>query len=147
MILYICILNLLIFAFLHRLSLEGGQAAPQGGASRCHRGTGAGPGHRCRARAHRRRWEGLLGGWGEREGRLHQWRRRTARGREKRRISMHNNGGGLTREDDLAGVKDRFADCRRTIGRIDESKAPRQSSRLDGRSGTLGFCRRRTDRK
>jgi hypothetical protein len=31
MILYICILNLLIFAFLHRLSLEGGQAAPQGG--------------------------------------------------------------------------------------------------------------------
>jgi hypothetical protein len=42
------------------------------------------------------------GGKGEEEG--------AARGRLKRRISIHNNSGGLTGEDDLARAEDKFGD-------------------------------------
>jgi hypothetical protein len=37
-------------------------------------------------------------------------RGRGCAGREKRRISMHNNGGGLIGEEDLTGAEDKFAD-------------------------------------
>jgi hypothetical protein len=48
-----------------------------------------------------------------------------------------NNGGVLTGEDDLAGAEDKFADWGRTVGRIDESKAPERSSQRDKHNGTL----------
>jgi hypothetical protein len=46
---------------------------------------------------------------------------------EKQRNPRCNNGGGSPEKTKFAGAEHKFVDCGRTIGRIDESKAPRQS--------------------
>jgi hypothetical protein len=57
---------------------------------------------------------------------------------EKRRNPRYNNGGGLREKTTLAGAEHKIVDFGRTVGRIDESKAPGRSSRRDERSSTLG---------
>jgi hypothetical protein len=47
------------------------------------------------------------------------------RGETKTKNSMGNNGGRLTVEETIAGAQEKNADWGRTIGQIDESKAPR----------------------
>jgi hypothetical protein len=66
---------------------------------------------------------------------------------EKQKASWTTMVEGRTGEEDIAGAKDNFIEWGRAVGRIDESKASRQSSRRNERSGTLRFCRRCTDQK
>jgi hypothetical protein len=53
----------------------------------------------------------------------------------------------LTGKDDLAGANKKNINWRRTVGQIDELKAPGLRSRRYEHIGTLGFQRRCTDRK
>jgi hypothetical protein len=123
-----------------------GRAGRRGKGARA--ATGGGGGSRGQVVAASRRPHG--GGvppLGKGERGLHVWER------EKTKNSMATMVRELTEEDDLAGKDDlagadkKNIDWRRTIGRIDESKAPRLRSRRYERIGTLEFHRRRTDRK
>jgi hypothetical protein len=84
---------------------------------------------------------GIAGG----EGRLREALRE--REMEKQKASWTTMVEGRTGEEDIARAKGNFTDWGRTVGRIDESKASRRSSRRNERSGALRFCRRRTDQK
>jgi hypothetical protein len=63
----------------------------------------------------------------------------------KRKTPRCNNGGGSSEKTKFVGAEHKFTDWGRTIGWIDELKAPERSSRRDERSGTLEFHRRCTD--
>jgi hypothetical protein len=70
--------------------------------ARGHEGGGKG---RIRPPPPRLRGEGERGG-----GEVRVRRGRDCAGREKREISRHNNGGGLTGEDNITRAEDKFTD-------------------------------------
>jgi hypothetical protein len=100
-------------------------------AERCGGGGGRGRRHRGRER---RRARGKPRGRGPTE---------RAKGEEgpaltgKRKNPRCNNGGGSLGKMKFARAEHKFTDWGRTIGWIDESKAPGRSSRRDERNGTL----------
>jgi hypothetical protein len=109
----------------------------RGGAYRCRR----------RRRLAARGGEGSGKGATARERERGGGRQRGCTGKTKTKNTMAIMEERLTGEEIIAGAEDKFPDWGRSVGQIDESKAPGQSSQQDERSGTLGFCWRRTDRK
>jgi hypothetical protein len=106
------------------------------------KGKGGPQGEREAARERGRRGKRTLGrGAAAREGREELHVRR-----EKTKNSMATMVRELTGEDNLVGAENKNVH-RRTIGRIDESKAPRRIPQRDELIGTLGFRQRCTDQK